>query len=74
MWELIDKLIDSAPPLLQELVAMALGACVILLPVGLVVFIIVLSVKDVSLGPLHVSSKKRTAKRAKAGGRRSGDR
>ncbi len=62
MWEILGEYLQAAPPIVQTLVAISVSGLVIISPVVVIVLVIVLSVRDISIGPIHLSSKARRRK------------
>ena len=63
MWEILGGYLQAAPQIVQTLVAISISCLVIISPVVVIVLLVVLAVRDVSIGPLHLSSKKRRGRR-----------
>ncbi len=63
MWEILGTYLQRAPPVVQTLVAISISGLVIISPLVVIVLLVVIFVKDFSIGPLHLSSKKRRGRR-----------
>lgn len=63
MWEILGGYLSAAPAVIQTGVAIAVGCLIILAPVALVMLFIVVFVKDVAVGPVQISSRKRRSRR-----------